>query len=168
MRSPGTAAARRGAVPADDEPAIGPLPDTTGFLRGTGDLARSPAVRAHAPDSAVEHRLRPWDLGDWSGRLLADLPADQLTAWRSDPDWAGHGGESLNAVSRRVAELLAEWHDREGRLVAVTHACVVRAAVLVALRAPAEAAWDLDVRPGSRTELHSSPTGWRVVTVGTL
>lgn len=153
-------------MPSDDEPAVGPLPDTTGFLRGSGEVIRSPAARAHVPDAATEHRLRPWHLGDWSGRALEDLPPEQLAAWRSDADWAGHGGESLRAVSRRVTALLADWHDRDGRMVAVTHASVVRAAVLHALRAPVDAAWDLDVRPGSSTELHTTSSGWRVLTVG--
>lgn len=153
-------------MPADDEPAAGALPDPASFLRGGGELACSPVVRARVPGAATEPRLRPWDLGGWAGRDLATLDSGDLLAWRTDPEWAGHGGEPLSAVSGRVAGLLADWHGRQGRLAAVTHASVVRAAVLLALRAPVEAAWDLDVRPGSGTELHTTPTGWRVVTVG--
>lgn len=166
MRSPGADAARRAGIPADHEPVAGALPDTSGFLRGGGRTVCSPAARAQVPGAACDPRLRPWDLGDWSGRPLAQLPVEELAAWRSNPDWAGHGGESLRDVTARVAGLLADWHDTDGRLAAVTHAAVVRAAVLLALRAPVEAAWDLDVRPGSGTELHSTTTGWRVVTVG--
>lgn len=111
----------------------------------------------------MEAELRPWDLGAWAGLPLADLP--DLAAWRSDPTWSGHGGESLLALQQRVAALLRRWHCRPGRLVAVTHAGVVRAAVTHVLQAPPEAAWDLDVAPGSVTELHTTATGWRVVRV---
>lgn len=65
----------------------------------------------------------------------------------------------------RVTDLLTAWHDRPGRLVAVTHAAVIKVAVVSALRAPADAVWDLDVAPGSFTELHATAAGWRVVRV---
>lgn len=116
------------------------------------------------PGAAVEPDLGPWDLGSWTGLPLTELP--DLAAWRGDPSWAGHGGESLVALQRRVAGLLHRWHARPGRLAAVTHAGVVRAAVTHVLQAPPEAAWELDVAPGSLTELHTTATGWRIVRVG--
>lgn len=111
----------------------------------------------------METALRPWDLGSWTGLPLAAVP--DLAAWRSDPAYAGHGGESLLELHARVGGLLDRWHDRPGRRAAVTHAAVIRSAVLHALGAPAAAAWDLDVSPGSLTELHTTPHGWRVVCV---
>jgi broad specificity phosphatase PhoE len=68
-------------------------------------------------------------------------------------------------MSERVRLLLADWHGRTGRLEAVTHAPVIKLAVVQALRAPVQAVWDLDVAPGSTTELHSTPSGWRVTAV---
>lgn len=150
-------------MPAD-EPAIEALPELSGWLGRSGTLVTSPAARCRAPGAGVEPALGPWDLGTWTGQPLADLP--DLTTWRTDPAWSGHGGESLLALQRRVASLLARWHSRPGRLAAVTHAAVVRAAVTQVLRAPPEAAWDLDVAPSSLTELHTTATGWRVVRVG--
>ncbi|MDP9436121.1 MAG: hypothetical protein M3P93_13400 [Actinomycetota bacterium] len=41
----------------------------------------------------------------------------------------------------------------------------IKLAVVQALRAPVQAVWDLDVAPGSTTELHSTPSGWRVTAV---
>lgn len=120
----------------------------------------SPARRCAVPGAAVDERLRPWDLGSWAGRDLAGL---DLAGWRADPGYDAHGGESLLALCGRVAELLAEWHSRGDRLVAVTHAAVVKAAVVNALHAPAQAAWDVDVSLSSATELHATATGWRVV-----
>ena len=123
----------------------------------------SPAVRCRVAGAAVEPALGPWDLGTWTGLPLTEVP--DLARWRADPGYDDHGGESLLALERRVAGLLSRWHARPGRWVAVTHAAVIRAAVLQALHAPATSAWDLDVSPGSVSELHATKTGWRVVRV---
>jgi broad specificity phosphatase PhoE len=151
-------------VPAD-EPATGTLPDWSRFLGRAGTVLTSPARRCSVPGAAVDERLRPWDLGAWVGQ---DLAALDLAAWRGDPGYDAHGGESLLALRDRVAGLLSDWHsrfDQGDRLVAVTHAAVVKAAVVHALQAPVQATWDLDVAPSSTTELHATPTGWRVVGV---
>lgn len=166
MRSPGTAAGRRGAVPAWDDPPAGGRPPAHPPAGRADRLVTSPAPRARVDGAEVDERLRPWDLGRWTGLPLAQLPADELARWRADPSWRGHGGESLADVGNRVRALLDQWRGADGRITAVTHAGVVRAAVLGALRAPDAAAWDLDVRPGSVTELHATGTGWRVVRVG--
>ncbi|MFP5218666.1 MAG: histidine phosphatase family protein [Actinomycetes bacterium] len=153
-------------MPSPDEPAAGELPDLTGWLRGSGDVVVSPARRAHVDGGTVDERVRPWDLGRWTGRALADLPPEELAAWRSDPAWAGHGGESLEQLHHRVAAVLDAWRDGPPRRAVVTHGGVVRAAVVLTLRAPTDAAWDVDVRPGSRTELSATARGWRVQSVG--
>jgi broad specificity phosphatase PhoE len=88
-----------------------------------------------------------------------------MSAWRGDPAYDAHGGESLLALSTRVQGLLDDWHDSTGRVAAITHAAVVKAITVQALRAPLEAVWDVDVAPGSVTELHATPAGWRVVRV---
>lgn len=162
MRHPGTAATREARL-AGDEPATGDLPDLTAWLGRGGEVLTSPALRCQVPGAAVEPDLRAWDLGDWTGLALAAVP--DLAGWRADAAFDAHGGESLLALHERVRRLLARWHSRSGRLAVVTHAAVIRAAVLQALQAPAEAAWDLDVAVGSLTELHTTATGWRVVRV---
>ncbi|MBC7375105.1 MAG: histidine phosphatase family protein [Frankiales bacterium] len=162
MRHAGTAATLQARLPAD-EAAIADLPDVSAWLGRSGQVLTSPALRCRVPGAAVEPSLGAWDLGTWTGLMLADVP--DLPGWRADPTFDGHGGESLLAVHERVCGLLDRWHGRSGRLVAVTHAAVIRAAVLSALHAPAGSAWDLDIGPGSVTELHSTPTGWRVVRV---
>ena len=143
----------------DDEVAAGPLPDLTGWLGRSGTVLTSPARRCRQPGAAVEPRLGPWDLGQWTGR-----PFDQLDlhAWRNDSSFDAHGGESLVALQARTAGLLTEWHALAGRLAAVTHAAVIKAMVVHALGAPVEAVWDIDVRPASVTELHAASTGWRL------
>jgi broad specificity phosphatase PhoE len=141
---------------------VAPLPDVRGWLGRSGSVVTSPARRCRLPGTAVEPRLRAWDLGRWAGRALHEL---DLASWRSDPSYAEHGGESLIDLATRTGELLEDWHDRTGRLVGVTHAAVIKAAVVHALRAPIDAVWDLDVAPASLTELHATPTGWRVARV---
>lgn len=142
-----------------DEPAVGPLPDLTGWLGRSGTVVTSPARRCTQPGAPVDARLGPWDLGDWTGRPFDGL---DLGGWRTDAGYDAHGGESLVAVHARAAGLLDDWHGRAGRLAAVTHAALIKAMVVHALRAPVEAVWDVDVRPASVTELHSTPTGWRL------
>jgi len=128
-------------------------------------LLRSPARRCEAPGAQVDERLRPWDLGTWTGRTFADV---DLAAWRTDPSYDGHGGESLLALHERVAGFLADHRDAGGGrqvVVAVTHAAVVKAAVVTVLAAPVTAAWVLDVHPASVTELSLAGPAWRVVRV---
>lgn len=145
-------------MPAD-EPATGSLPDLNSWLGRSGTVVTSPARRCAMSGADVDPRLGPWDLGEWVGRPFDEL---DLAAWRTDPRYDAHGGESLVALADRAAALLAGWHDRSGRLAAVTHATVVKAVVVQALRAPLDAVWDVDVLPGSVTELHSTPHGWRL------
>ena len=162
VRHAGTAATREARLPLD-EPADRDLPDVTGWLGRSGSVLTSPARRCQVPGAVVEPQLGPWDLGCWAGLSLTEIP--ELPAWRTDPAYAGHGGESALALSARVVGLLADWHDHGGRIVAVTHAAVIRAAVLHALGAPVGSAWQLDISPGSLTELHAAPGGWRVARV---
>lgn len=162
VRHPGTEATRAARVPRD-EPATGTLPDLTAWLGRSGQVLRSPAARCHYPGASVEPALGPWDLGSWEGHLLSEI--GDLPAWRLDPSFARHGGESLIDIQTRVADWLDQWHARPGRWAAITHAAVIRAAVTHVLRAPPEAAWDLDVAPNSITELHTTASGWRVVRV---
>jgi hypothetical protein len=56
-------------------------------------------------------------------------------------------------------------HHSTGRLAAITHAAVIKTIIVQVLRAPLEAVWDIDVAPGSFSEVHATPAGWRVVRV---
>ena len=142
-----------------DEPAEHALPDVSAWRGRTGTVLTSPALRCRVEGSTIEPLLGPWDLGRWAGLPLLELP--ELAAWRTDPAYDGHGGESALALAARVAGL----DSRTSRIVAVTHAAVIRMAVLHALGAPVQAAWQLDIAPGSFTELHASGSGWRVARV---
>lgn len=153
----------RAALVPGDEPAVGELPDLTGWLGRAGTVVTSPARRCAVRGAAVEPGLGPWDLGEWTGRPWEQL---DLASWRADPAYDGHGGESLLSLTARVGGLLDEWRGRTGRVAAVTHGAVIKCAVVHALQAPPAAVWDLDVAPGSVSELHATATGWRVTRVG--
>ena len=139
------------------------------------DVRRSPSARCGAsaallghPDARVEAPLGEVGFGRWAGRTLAEVhgeDAEAAVAWMTDPAFAPPGGgESLEALVARVGGWLdALAADEPGRpVVALTHGGVVRAAVVHALGAPADAAWRIDVAPGSLTELHAHDGRWRL------
>src|SRR4051812_16098481 len=157
-----TAATRASAFPRDE-----PIEDGVAeqarvlspALRRWDRALTSPALGARQSadalslDASVDPALRDCDYGHWRGRKLADIQADhpaEVAAWISDLDVAPHGGESLLAVMRRVADWMADRLRDEGHTVAVTHAVVIRAAVIGALGAPPQSFWRLDVEPLSR------------------
>ncbi|MDZ7904798.1 MAG: histidine phosphatase family protein [Cypionkella sp.] len=57
-------------------------------------------------------------------------------------------------------------HPIKGRIVAVTHASVIRAIVLHILQAPAEAFWSLDIAPATMTDLRHDGRRWTVRSLG--
>jgi broad specificity phosphatase PhoE len=108
------------------------------------------------------------DFGRWAGKSLRELAASDEAAvreWMTDPAAAPHGGESLTAMLRRVRSWLDLQADGSGTAVAITHAGVVKAAVVAALDAPPLAFWRIDVAPASITELHARDGRWTVTRV---
>lgn len=108
-------------------------------------------------------------LGSWAGRSLVELAAaDQaaIEAFHRDPTFAPPEGESRLQVVERVRswmEVIAT--DEVGRTVAVVDALIVRAALSVALDAPATL-MRVDLVPLSVTVLTQHQQTWRVRTVG--
>jgi broad specificity phosphatase PhoE len=85
-----------------------------------------------------------------------------VAAWLSDAEAAPHGGESLADLFRRVSA----WMDeciREGHTIAVTHAAVIRAAIIHVLDAPARSFWRIDIEPLSVTKLRGDGVRWTLV-----
>jgi broad specificity phosphatase PhoE len=167
---------RRNAFPIDE-----PLDDAgrraasqlAGKL-GRGEAICSPALRARETaaaaglDAAVEPLIAEGDLGAWAGRTLAEVheaDPDGVGAWLMDPHACPHGGETLAALLQRVAAWLDGQAALDGRAIAVSHAGVVKAAVVHALGAPAAAFWRVDVAPLGLTELHAHDGRWTVARV---
>lgn len=83
----------------------------------------------------------------------------------TDPAARPHGGESLSALLARVGGWLDAQAALDGRAIAVTHAGVVKAALVYALDAPPAAFWRVDVAPLALTELHAHDGRWTVARV---
>jgi len=169
-----TAATRAAAFPADEPVEPRSLAQASAPARRIGPADRawmSPALAARQTaaalglDAVAHAALRDCDFGRWSGRSLADVQAEDprdIAAWRADPAAVPHGGESLAAMLDRIAAWLDDCVTGSGRLVAVTHASVIRAAVVRVLDAPVHAFWRIDVAPLSMLDLGSDGTRWNL------
>ena len=73
--------------------------------------------------------LAEMDLGDWEGRLWAELPEAELTAWTEDFGHyrAGGTGESVGAFLARIEAGLRAERTQTDAQVWITHAGVIRA-----------------------------------------
>jgi broad specificity phosphatase PhoE len=175
VRHGATGATRRAAFPAGDEPLEPPAVLAARSLAprlGRWDAAwTSPepcaveTAKALGLTATIAPALADADPGAWRGRSVSEIERSDpaaLAAWMARPDTAPPGGESVLDVIARVAAWLEERAGNGLRVVAVTHALVVRAAVIHALLAPAEAVWRIDVAPLSRTVLHAREGRWTV------
>ncbi|WP_027801797.1 histidine phosphatase family protein [Paraburkholderia dilworthii] len=177
-----TAAMRAGRFPADDpldarglgeaqaaRTRISIADDVTAFV-SPAVCARETAV-ALGLAAKVDPALADVDYGEWRGQRLHDLAAqtpDGLTAWTRDPHAAPHGGESFTQVIKRIGEWLsalnvapdpALGHVRN--VVAITHAPLVRAAIVHVLGASPEIFPRIEIAPLAVVELqHSRQRGW--------
>jgi broad specificity phosphatase PhoE len=165
----------RGAVFPADEPL-----DAQGHAQAcalAGQLGRvdaawtGPSLRARQTGDAlqlhavVEPVLRDIDLGRWTGHSLAEIAAaepDAMRAWTTEPAAAPHGGETIAGVIERVRPWL-DMCARDGRRgVAVTHAAVMRAAIILAIDAPPQSFWRIDIPPLCRVDLRANSGVWRL------
>jgi broad specificity phosphatase PhoE len=167
-----TAAARSAAFPLDEpvEDGVAAQAEALGRTLHRADrIWTSPALRARQTasllglDAAVEPALRDGDHGRWAGRSLADVQRaepDGVAAWLADADAAPHGGESLADLRRRVAAWMDGRVGDRGHAIVVTHAAVIRTAILHILDAPARSFWRIDVEPLGVTDIRSDGTRW--------
>ncbi|TCH98132.1 histidine phosphatase family protein [Roseococcus sp. SYP-B2431] len=107
------------------------------------------------------------DFGDWTGRRFGDLERDPLwRTWNLDRGHAGApGGETMARVRARVVALLDELvalHP-QGEAAVVTHAEIVRTAVLHVLGLPLQSYDRLEISPASVTTLCLWPGGGRLI-----
>lgn len=175
-----TAAIRNAGFPADeelDDRARRILPGLPHNLRHADRCFTSPSLRARQTaealdlDAAVEPLLRECDYGRWTGRSLADVQADEpesLQQWLRAPDSAPHGGESLQDLLARVAHWLDAQNGESGVTVVVTHASVIRAAILHALEAGPRSFWRIDVAPLSLVRLNGDRGRWTLASIGPI
>jgi len=163
-----------GVVLARDLADHGPVRVVTSPLRRTSETAAEIAS-ALGVETTPEAELIELDYGDWDERPLADVPADAWRAWRTDPDFAAPGGESLRALQDRVGpcveRLLAETGTGgaggsapAGVVVAVTHVSPIKAAIVTALGGDPLLTWRFRVDVASMTRMVAGRDGPVVVT----
>lgn len=161
----GEALDARGAARADE--ARGRLERVTRAVCAPAAACRATADALGLPVE-TEPDLRDWDLGRWRGHTLDEVGTaepEAVRSWLTEPDGAPHGGESLVALLERVAAWL-EAVPADGHTVAVTHAAVVRAAVVSALSAGPAGFWRIDVAPLTATVFRGGPGRWTVRSTG--
>ena len=167
-----TSAIRMAAFPLDEPAEPHGLAKAAGLatVLGRVDAAwTSPALRARQTaaalqlDAQTDASLRDIDLGSWAGQRLSDIQAaepDAVRAWTGEPNAAPHGGESVMDLLRRLSPWLVQRGQDERRAVAVTHASILRAAIVLAIDAPAMTFWRIDVAPLCRVELRGAGNRW--------
>ncbi|MCZ4122648.1 bifunctional RNase H/acid phosphatase [Streptomyces sp. H39-S7] len=105
-------------------------------------------------DVRIDEGLRETDFGIFEGLTFAEVrerhPAE-LDAWLASPDTAPPGGESFAAVARRVAlsrdKLLARYAGKS--VLIVTHVTPVKTLVRLALGAPPESVFRMELAAAS-------------------
>ena len=177
----GASAATRGARFPDDEglevSAVGALEALRGRLRPYAQVLTSPARAARETaaalgfDAKVEMALSDCDYGRWRGlasKDVAEREPDEFAAWLGDPAAAPHGGESLAVLIERIGAWLTQSLARESATLAVTHASVVRAAIVNVLGASSSSFARIDVAPLSLARLSGHAGRWSIVALGPL
>jgi broad specificity phosphatase PhoE len=175
-----TLANRSAAFPLDEsleDRAMAQAAALRATLRRADRAWTSPAIRARQTaaalslDPVTDLMLRDCDYGRWAGRQLSevqDAEPEGVAAWLTDTDAAPHGGESIADLLRRVATWLDQHHRDGGHGIAITHATVIRAAILHAIGAPARSFWCVDVGPLSVTDLRSDGASWKWRAIGPM
>ncbi|WP_323121235.1 histidine phosphatase family protein [Burkholderia alba] len=168
-----TPAMREGRFPADDALDARGAADAGAWPHRMSIGADAPVFcspAAAALDTAralgfavrIASELADADYGEWRGRRLADVAGDarsEVEAWSRDPHAAPPRGESFEQVRARVGGWLEQLDDA-GDIVALTHAAVMRAAVVHALNAPSSSFARIEIAPLSVLELRRSARGW--------
>lgn len=169
---------RKGGFNSDE--AIQPM-DATRAARIASHLGRFD-ILATAPERSaletaaafqaeprIEPALRDLDYGSWRARTLDDIAQTEpqaLQTWLDDPDAAPHGGESLAGLLERVSGWMDEVLAVGGHVLVITHAPVIRAAVLKTLAAPLASFWWIDVQPLAVADIRSDGRRWALRSLG--
>lgn len=167
-----TPATRKAAFPDDEalEPKAAAQAAALAHTLGHIDRAwTSPALRSRQTadalrlDATVDPALRDADFGCWTGlpfNEVATREPEAVASWMAEPGAAPHGGESTLDLIGRVAT----WLDHHGRVsghtLAVTHAAVIRAALVHALGAEASCFWRIEIGPLAVVDLRRGSPRW--------
>ena len=127
----------------------------------------SPIAAHHGLTVQIIDALRECDFGTWEGlsraEVLARSPqdAEHLRAWERDTTIAPPGGESLDAMHRRVSsavENLVQAHPDQ-TIVLVSHVGPIKAMLCTALNAPVSSAFRIFLDPATISVVDWRQTG---------
>ena len=167
-----TSAVRQVAFPADepiDRQGQSKAATLAEVLRRIDAAWTSPALRARQTAAALQLEatinpaLKDVDLGRWAGRSFADVQEtepEEMAAWTSRSDAAPHGGESVIALLERISGWLDALKQEDGRIVAVTHPAVIRAAIVLGIDAKPISFWRIDIAPLCRVSIQGNASHW--------
>ncbi len=172
---------KTGSFPLDERQDEGLDEPTIAKLAALGWIAPSAQHAWTSPEKRVQqtaialnlnpseaHELRECDYGAWSGRTLEDIHAEDpsgLSSWLTDMGASPHGGESFRELIARVGHWIEQQRET-GHSIVVTHASVVRAAIVHTLGAPEESFRRIEVAPLTLTDLRLSGSHWHLRTMG--
>jgi len=173
-----TDAVRKSAFPADeplDERGRADATALAGRLPRADRCWTSPELRTRQTAEALQLSatpqplLRDCDYGDWTGCSFDEVYArrpEAVAAWLRDPAASPHGGESILSLLQRVTKWLAGEQAHHRQSIIVTHATVIRAAIVRAIEAAPQSFWRIDIAPLSVTRLSGTSSRWNLVSTG--
>lgn len=172
-----TAAVRRSAFPLDEpiEPreveklrSIGWIPPRVRQVYAGPEQRTRQTANTLGFDPILSAELKDLNYCSWRGKSLDEVQStdpDGIRRWLTDIDAAPHGGESIANFLARIKRWLAVQHG-SGHTLVVTHPAVIRAAVVLALQAPAQSFWRIDIPPVSITDLRWNGGFWNLRSSG--
>lgn len=103
----------------------------------------------------TDERLLELDYGEFDLQPVSSVPAEIWARWRTEPDFAPPGGESMRHLAQRVGDLLDEIAPvaAERDVVLVTHVSPIKAALAWALGADTGVMWRSFVAQASMTRI---------------
>jgi len=153
-------------LPLDDV-GMAQVAEVAGWLDKPDRVVSSPLIRARQTAEAfgmpydVDDRWIELDYGNLDGVPTSDVGRDVWARWRVDPTYEAGGGESFEAMCRRVlpaAEELME-EARDSTVVVTTHVTPIKAVVAWALGVDVTVGWRCHPDQASVCRIISSPTG---------
>ena len=172
-----TEAIRRASFPLDEpleETEVAKLEELRWIAPRASHVQTGPEQRTRQTAAALGLEatavtdLRDIDYGSWQGMSLEEIHAQNamgLGEWLADVDAAPHGGESIAELFSRTDQWLGQ-RTRSRHTLAVTHSTFIRAAIVLALRAPSSSFWRIEIAPLSITDLRWSGHGWKLRSAG--
>lgn len=130
-------------------------------------VVSSPLVRARATaellgrDVVIDERWIEMSYGVFDGLPQGEVSGETWARWRSDPRFAPDGGESLDAVARRVRLACDELRDNAigRRVVVVSHVSPIKAAIAWALDIDSSSSWRMRLDTAAITRMSVTSGG---------